>query len=280
MFKSLNPDMVSIKEPLEKIFDLAGRNGFAGLDLSIPKLKELEEQRGAGSAKRLFDESGLRPGIANGLLPLRLAVDAKEWDEFLARLPAMAELAQRIGFTRTTIVMLPFHDSLAFDACFDLCVRRLKQAAARLGEHGIRLGVEYVSQLTRRAGQAHEFIYDLKGTLPLIEAVGAVNVGLLLDSFHWHCASESTAAILALKGSQIIDVHLADAPDRPLEKQVAMERELPGEGVGDLAGFCRAVRATGYDGPAACEPFRKAFETMPAMDIAACVSKSLDRVMG
>jgi hypothetical protein len=39
------------------------------------------------------------------------------------------------------------------------------------------------------------------------------------------------------------------------------------------------VRATGYDGPMACEPFCKAFETMPAETVAQRVRAVMDAVM-
>ena len=153
------------------------------------------------------------------------------------------------------------------------------KAGQVLGDHGFSLGVEYVSQVTRRAGQPQIFLHDLAGTLSLLDAAGTPHAGLLLDSFHWHCAGESLMALRALPASRIVAVHLADAPDRPLAQQVAFERALPGAGVADLRGFCAAVRATGYDGPATCEPFCKVFNEMPADAVAVRVRMALAAVM-
>jgi sugar phosphate isomerase/epimerase len=141
------------------------------------------------------------------------------------------------------------------------------------------VGVEYVSPPTRRANQPHVFLHDLAGTLSLLDAVDAPNAGLLLDSFHWHCAGESTEALRALPARRIVAVHLCDVPDRPLQEQLATERMLPGEGIANLRGFCAAVRATGYDGPATCEPFCKALNALPADVVAARVSASLGTVI-
>jgi sugar phosphate isomerase/epimerase len=276
MFKSLNTSMVGIRATCAETLALAQRHGFGGVDLN---LRDVQKEGLADLAGRLAAH-GLRAGVAGGLLPGRLAVDAAEWDGALATLPSLASQAQAAGFRRTTIVLLPFHETLPFEACLALCVTRLRQVAAVLGDHGLAVGVEYVSQRTRRAGQPHTFVHDLAGTLGMIDAVGAPNVGILLDSFHWHCAGESLEALRALPPGRIVAVHLADAPDRPLAEQVAFERALPGEGVADLRGFCAAVRATGYDGPAACEPFCKAFNDLPADTVADRVGVALDNVMG
>ncbi|MBN8215593.1 MAG: sugar phosphate isomerase/epimerase [Spirochaetes bacterium] len=267
MFRSFSPGMLGIKEPLEKLFALAKEGGFEGLDLSMKSVQDFEAAQGPGTVKRLMAEYGLKPGFLSGLLPVRLSAEQKEWDDLLACLAPRAALGKELGFTRTFIVMLPFHECLAFDACYALSLARLRQAGAALAPFGIRIGVEYVSQPTRRAGQKHEFLYDMAGTLRLLDEAGAPNVGLLLDSFHWHCAGETPGAVAALPASRIVSAHLADAPQRPLAEQVAFERALPGEGVADLAGFCDALKKTGFDGPVSCEPFWKPFESMPALDV-------------
>jgi sugar phosphate isomerase/epimerase len=173
--------------------------------------------------------------------------------------------------------MLPFHDEPK-EACFELHLKRLKPACEMLADYGFRLAIEYVSQETRRAGAPYEFIYDLAGTMELVEAVGAPNAGILLDSFHWYCASETAEDIKALDVDRIVVVHLADAPDRPMSEQVAFERELPGNGVADLKGFCRALAEMGYDGSVTCEPFQ-AFEGMTRDEALEHVSQAMDSVM-
>jgi len=275
MFKSFNASMVGIRAACVEMLDLAQRHHFGGIDLNIAETRSA----GVNNLRALLAERKLRPGVGAGLLPGVLAGAQQDWDKAIAELPAMAAFAQEAGFSRTTIVMMPFHETLAFDACFSLCAERLRQVAPILGKHGLSVGIEYVSQQTRRAGKPHMFLHDLAGVLSLLDAVGASNVGVLLDSFHWHCAGESLMAIRALPSRRIVAVHLADAPNRPLAEQIAFERELPGEGVVDLRGFCATVRATGYDGPASCEPFCKAFNDMPADTVSARVNAALDAVM-
>jgi sugar phosphate isomerase/epimerase len=278
MFKSLNGPMVGLKISLEETIRVAKAHGFEGIDSSVSDLKTYEEKNGQGSAKKIIAASGLKTGVIGSLLPGRLTVSEEEWNETLSRFHSAAVLAKEVGFTRSTIVMLPFHETLDFEKCFALCVKRLTQVSELFGQYGLSLGVEYVSQLTRRAGQPFEFIYNLKGTLKLLGAVNKTNVGLLLDSYHWFCASETKEDLTKLKASQIVAVHIADAPNKPFEKQIAIERELPGKGIADLKVFYAAVKSTGYTGGYAMEPFQKEFETMKSNEVAELVSKSLDTI--
>ncbi len=277
MYKSLSLGMLKQPGGLVESVRLAAAHGFAGVDVSATQLADYEAAEGAGSVQVLLAAHGVRPGIVSRLLPGTTAVKEEEWTAAIAELPRLAAVAQGAGFSRTTSVMLPFHDTPKA-ACFALHVQRLKQAAPILHEFGFRLAIEYVSQKTRRAGAPHEFLYDLAGTTELLDAVGEPNLGVLLDSFHWHCAGESLADIQQLGVDRIAVVHLADAPDRPLAEQVAFERELPGEGVADLRGFCRTLAEMGYAGPVTCEPF-KAFTGMTCDEALACVSQAMDSVM-
>ena len=277
MYKSLSLGMLKQPGGLVESVELAAAHGFAGVDVTATQLADYEATEGTGSVRTLLATHGVVPGIAARLLPGTTAVKEEEWATAMADLPRLAAVAQSAGFFRTASVMLPFHDTPK-EACFALHVQRLKQACPLLREFGFGLAIEYVSQKTRRAGAPHEFLYDLRGTSELLDAVGEPNLGVLLDSFHWHCAGETLADIRALGVDRIVVVHLADAPDRPLAKQVAFERELPGQGVADLRGFCRTLADMGYAGPVTCEPF-KTFAGMTSAEALDQVSQAMNVVM-
>ena len=162
---------------------------------------------------------------------------------------------------------------------FDEHVRRINAVTAILDDFGIALALEYVSPLSRRASYTHHFIHDMQGMLALCVALDSPHAGLLLDSFHWHCAGETVGDIEALPAERIVVVHLNDAPNLPREEQTVGERTLPGAtGVIDLAGFLGALRTIGYDGPVTCEPMAKAISALPRKDeegILALVSASM-----
>ena len=263
MYKSLNAPMVGIHADVSETIELAAQNGFGGVDLALRGHAERFEA-GADRLRQAMAAVGVRAGCCS-LLPGTVSVAQEEWDAGVAELPRLAALAARLGFTRAGVVVLPFHETLAFDEAFDLHVTRLRQAAPVLADHGLSLGCEYVSQLTRRAPYEHHFVHDMKGMLELCRATGCDNVALLFDTFHWHCAGETLDDVEALKAEQIVCVHVADAPaGRTLDEHVAFERAMPGQtGVIDLKGLSHVLEAIDYNGPLTCEPFVKLTDLPP-----------------
>jgi sugar phosphate isomerase/epimerase len=281
MYKSLMTELVSVTADISRSIDLAARYGFAGVDtgsgvLAAPDLD-------IDAVRDRMRETGVRPGYF-GLAPGRVPVPQADWAAALAQAPLVARRAQALGFRRAALVLLPFHETLPFDDAFAEHVARLNALTAILDDHGIALGLEYVSPLSRRAPYQHHFVHDLKGLLQLCDALDSPTVGILLDTFHWHCAGESVADLEALPASKVVVVHVNDAPPVPLEEQVILRRALPGDtGVIDIAGFVGALETIGYDGPVTCEPMADAIRALsPDAEedvIFTRVSESLDRFL-
>jgi sugar phosphate isomerase/epimerase len=274
--------------PIETV-ELAKKFGFAACDLSVNAVRETADA-GDQSAEAAVETArevaqrmknlGISPGSCGGIVPGKLSVPEDEWSSAMDDLGERLRVAGALGFGRTTAVMLPFHEQLPFDQCFTLHVERLKQVAGPLADAGFRLGIEYVSQKTRRAGYPHEFLYDLDGTLRLLEAVAAPNVGVLLDSFHWFCAEETVDDVRRLASEQVVVVHVNDSIEgRSMDEQVAFERELPGAtGIIDLAGLLGALRDIGYDGPITAEPMDKSLKAMADDDAVAATAAAFESI--
>jgi sugar phosphate isomerase/epimerase len=79
------------------------------------------------------------------------------------------------------------------------------------------------------------------------------NVGILVDSLHWHCQGGDRAALASVPPGRIVYAHIDDAPPGPLAAQRDDDRLLPGEGVIDLSGFIQSLAAAGYAGPIGIE---------------------------
>ncbi len=280
MYKSLMADMIGIDADPLGIIEYARRHGFQGVDLRLDKQEANLRGLGADTFKSALREAGLRVGYCS-ILPGKISCDEQVWAEGINRLPALSALAQQLGYTRTTTVVLPFDDELPFDAFFKLHVDRINQAAPVLAEHGLTLGLEYVSPVTRRAGHKHPFVYDLKGMRKLYGASNHGNLGVMLDSFHWHCASETVADIESLDASEVVAVHVNDLiADRPIDEQVVTERALPCEtGVIDITGFLGALEKIGYDGPITSEPTNPKWKNTEPSRAARELGESMSRMM-
>ncbi|MEM1027771.1 MAG: sugar phosphate isomerase/epimerase [Planctomycetota bacterium] len=255
MYPSLMADLVGIDALPHRSVQFAAAHGFAGVDLRLTRYLGLLENYGADRFLDHMNEHGVRAGYGS-MLTRTLAAADDEWDHMIGQLPRIASLAQHLGFTRAGVVVLPFDDRLDFAANYKRHLDRLKQTGPVLADHGIRVGLEYVSPRTRRADATFTFVHDLKGILELIDESNQANVGLMLDSFHWHAAGESVDDLLPLSPEQVVVVHVNDAPDGVEVDQLDIRnRCLPGEtGVIDLNGFLGTLLGMGYEGPVTAEP--------------------------
>lgn len=234
--------------------ELAHRHGFDSVEARADELARLSEDE----LQRLLDElraKGLRFGMAG--LPIDLRRDAQRFADGMRQLPQFAQFLQRCGVTRLGSSVVPAHDELNYSENFRQHVERIGAVARVLGDHGIRFGLEYCATPTLRRGKRHEFIHSLPQLRELIGAIGAPNLGLVLDSWHWWMSGSPAAELASLRQDEIVGVDLNDAPvGVPQAELLDRQRELPGAtGVIDLAQFLGALRRLGYDGPVRAEPF-------------------------
>lgn len=269
MYASLMPDLIRIDSTPMGSVAIASTAGFAGIDIRLNKFADEVEAIGVDALKAAMADAGLQPGYSS-ITPQKIAVSDDDWREGMAGVPRRAELAQQLGYARATSVMLPFSDDLDFEANDAMHITRIREACDALAPFGISFGIEYISPLSRRRDKPNAYIYTLAQTLELLDRVDRPNAGLMLDSFHWHCARETEDDIAALDPTLIVAVHLNDLiPDRPDSEQVVTERLLPGEsGLIDLPAFLRGLARCGYEGPLTCEPTHDRWRGMVPADAA------------
>jgi sugar phosphate isomerase/epimerase len=195
------------------------------------------------------------------------------------QLPAAAASQQRAGITRVGTWLSPTHRQLTYLANFRQHARRLREAAKVLGDHGQRLGLEYVGPKTSWTAGRYPFIHTMAETKDLIAEIGRDNVGLTLDSWHWYNARETADDLLSLKNEDVVCCHLNDAPSGvPIDQQVDGRRELPcATGVIDLKAFLGALLKIGYDGPISAEPFSRTLRAMPAEEAVAATAAAMKK---
>jgi sugar phosphate isomerase/epimerase len=121
-----------------------------------------------------------------------------------------------------------------------ITVAALKELAPVAAAAGVRLAIEPIA--TRYPG--YTFLHDIPGTLDIINAVGADEVGLLFDTDHLY-ESHNLLHDIKAAGDRIFCVHINDMPAAP---GPGIDRKILGDGVIPLAEILHAIAATGYDG--------------------------------
>jgi sugar phosphate isomerase/epimerase len=214
-------------------------------------------------------------------LPVEFRGAEAAFEQGLKALPGFARSLQRAGVTRAATWLSPGHKSLTYMANLRLHARRLREAARVLGDHGVRLGLEYVGPKTSWSSSRFPFIHTMAEMKDLIAEINLGNVGFLLDSWHWYTARETVADLLSLRAADVVLCHLNDAPKGvPADQQIDSRRELPcATGVIDLKGFLGAMLSLGYDGPVVCEPFSQELRQMPPEQALGAVAAALRKAV-
>jgi sugar phosphate isomerase/epimerase len=226
---------------------LAGEVGYDAIDLA--RASDLLAEPANATLDRLH-EAGLQAGP--GIRPVNFREGETTFAETFAGLKPFAGYASALG-TDVLLAILPASSEIAKEDLRPIVVRRLRECALLLADHGLRLALEFYGPLHMREQHPNEFIFTLPDTLAVAREAGP-NVGLLLDSWHWHHSGATIDDILVAADS-VFCVQVADAPDLPPELIADMERLPLGEGVVDLSGFFGALHAIGYDGCVSPEIF-------------------------
>lgn len=237
---------------------LAQKIGYGGVDILNSALNVALPDSGAAAAKALLSELRLKPAIVN--LPVEFRKDDATFRAGLEKLPGAVQFAAAIGCPRMGTWMLPSSETPKAELR-SLYKARFRACAGVLARSHVRLGIEFVSPVHLRKRFPHEFIWRMDETLEFAKECGP-NVGLLLDSWHWHHAGATVKDIGAAGRDNIVHVQLNDAPDLPPEKILDGERLMPGEGVIDLAGFLQALKTIGYSEGVSPEVFGRGLKEM------------------
>lgn len=245
------------KLSLLEFAELAARNDYNGIDFGISSAQRLADELGGTTA---LVEKFLALGVAPASFGLEVEWrrDEDAFQSGLATLAQKAAVAQQLGCTRCcTWMPSATNDDPA--EWRSRTVTRFREIGKIFADYGVRFGLEWVGPHHLRAGGenqmgAHGTIWTLPQTLELIEEIGLSNIGLLVDSYHCYTTGIDEAGVGALTDSQIVHVHINDAP-KGVGPAGAKDggRVVPGTGEIDLSGFLRGLRTAGFTGYIACE---------------------------
>lgn len=254
MFLALNSVLVSGRVGWPEFAELAARVGYPGCDVMLgPAMKA-----GADATRQLFERLHLRPAIVD--FPADFRKDDAEFRASLGKLEQASAFAAAIGCPRMMTYIMSSSDTPK-DELRRAYKERFTESARVLAKSGVRLGLEFLGPLHLRKQFKYEFIWRMEEMLEFAKECGP-NVGLTLDTWHWHHAGATTQDIIAAGRERIVHVHFNDAPNLPAEQIRDNERLLPGEGVINLTGFLQALQTIGYRDALSVEVFGRGLNKM------------------
>ncbi len=227
---------------------LAASTGYAGADVTLNNAMKMDAQAVAA----LYRELKLRPGLASQI-PALFPKDQAVFQTNFKRLEESVRFMSAIGCSTMYAVILPSSDVPKAELR-KIYKERLQAVSEMLRPSKIKLGLKFVGLVSLRKRQPYEFIWRMDELRAFTKECGP-NIGVMLDSWHWHLAGATPADIVAAGRDRIVSVHVSDAPANLVAEQVKDDqRVLPGEGVMDLVGFFGALKKIGYSGAVGPEP--------------------------
>ena len=127
------------------------------------------------------------------------------------------------------------------------------EAMADLADQGASVGVDVFMEFSRSRP-----IPDPRTSAEVVAATGRANCGLTVDFWHVHYGPGDFSDFASIPGRLVGAIQLNDAPVEfpdDLGWATRYRRCVPGEGVMDLAGALRTIRAAGSGAPVTLEVF-------------------------
>jgi sugar phosphate isomerase/epimerase len=276
MYTWLSCATLGVRANQRQAMELAARHGYQAIEPLTEELAAMSED----NLKRLLDDmrtKNLRWGTAT--MRLGFNMDDAEYASGMKDLPRQAKALQRAGVSRIYKAIIAISDTLTYMQNFKRHVRRVSEIATLMGDHGLRLGLEYSGPKTTWMTQHFPFIHTLAETRELIAAVGKSNLGVDLDTFHWYTAHENEADLASLTNQDIVLVDACDAPAGvSIDQQIKDQRELPcATGTIALGAVMKVLHQIGYDGPVRADPLfrqrKQATDDAAVADAAASVQR-------
>ena len=276
---NLSPGAIGLKADQRQAIEYAAKYGFQAVEPQPAYLATLSNGE-IDDIAGLVKQKNLVWGCANMSVDFRK--DGATFRKDFNDLPKQAAVMQRAGVTRVGTYIAPGSDSLTFLENLRQHTERLSECALALGDQNLRLGLEYVAPKTLWSSRKYPFVHTMAEMKELVAAIHKTNVGIVLDSWHWYTAGETTADLKTLRNKDIVSVDLNDAPvNVPVDQQVDSRRELPcATGVIDLAGFLNALQELNYDGPVRCEPFNSTIRAMAPEHALPVVISAMNKAFG
>ena len=267
MFLSLNSVLLQGRVQWPDFARLAAQIGFPGTDIMLRPAIEA----GVRATNDLLAGLKIRPAVID--FPVEFRKDDATFNSTLTQLDRAAQFAAAIHCPRMITYIMPSSDTPK-DELRQTYKQRFSEAARILARSNVRLGLEFLGPLELRKAHKYEFIWRMNDMLGFARECGP-NVGLLLDSWHWHHAGATPEDIIAAGRDRIVHVHFNDSPNLPAEQIHDNQRLLPGEGVINLTGFLEALQSIHYSDALSVEVFGRTKDMTPQAAAKAGLDSSL-----
>jgi len=148
----------------------------------------------------------------------------------------------------------------------EVTAERLDRIAGVADEHSVKIAFEFVY------GRSSNTLAD---AIKVVKTAKARNVGLLIDTFHYHVGESTLDMLKDFPLDRLWLVHFNDTEPGPLNMLTDEMRELPGRGAIDLHKFVARLKERRWNGWLSVEMFRPEYWKRDPYELAQESMKSL-----
>ncbi|MGA2764543.1 MAG: sugar phosphate isomerase/epimerase [Spirochaetia bacterium] len=261
---------------LETDLRLAEQYGFDFIEFRLDKIEAFLRTGSLEELEKKLKGSRIRPHALNAIKGINL-MSAAEAREVFSRLEWACGIGERLG--SPSVVLVPtIREGLDIDGRREEidrdCSGVLRKCSAIAAAHGMGVALEPI-------GLRDSAVRSLEQAWRIVQAVGADNVGLAVDTFNVHLF-DSWKDIEVLRGipvERIHVVHIADSEDAPLGRLDQRNRLWPGDGIVPIGRVISTLRDMGYDGVVSLELFRPEYWKMSPEEVIRIGSEKTRRML-
>jgi 2-keto-myo-inositol isomerase len=239
---------------------IAGQAGFDFVEIWAAKLLGYLERGGLPALRRDLRAAGVRPATINSVEHVTFN-DPSGHIRMLEDFRRLCRLAEGVGAETVLVVPSPRPARATARTVERESVRVLHELSAIASEHAVRLAYEFL-------GFADCSVNSLAQCAEIVEKVNLPNVGLVLDTFHFHAGGSSLASIRQVNPDRIFMVHVNDVERGRRRAMHDAMRLYPGQGVIPLERLLTALREIGYKGGFSVEIFRPEYWRQAPLTVA------------
>ena len=132
----------------------------------------------------------------------------------------------------------------------------------RIAEFAQAKGVQILLEMPH----VWEIYYDIENSKKLLSLLTSENIGVLIDSTHWHVSGYDIDDYLDFLGSRLQHIHLRDAAGKDTTSGNYELEKTPGKGEVDFARLRESLDAHGYRGDVTLETEYKNYKNPDEVD--------------
>ena len=250
----------------------AGAAGFDYLEIWAAKLREFLKTHAVSDLKTLFDENDVKPLSINSIEHITFR-DAAAYAQIRVECEELCSIAAAIGCPYVVIVPGKFPPGgLSSYEVIEETVSVLRELASIAERHSVALAFEFL-------GQKDCSVQTLELADEIVQKVNRRNIGLVIDSFHFHTGGSTIKMIDALDPKRLFIFHINDAEDLPPDQLTDSHRLLPGQGILKLKEMIEAFKRIDYDQVASVEIFRPEYWERDPFELAREAKAAVESVL-